>query len=427
MSNHLAIATVTATLQRALQASVQLDVDGARVTTVRPTDIGNGTPETGVNLFLYQIITNAALSNMDSPRFRNKGDFSKRQTALELHYMVSVYGDDNELAPQRLIGSVVRTLNDIGNISPDLIRETCEDASLSFLNGSTLANNFQQLTVMSLDLNLEDLSKTWSIFFQAPYILSVAYKVMVVTLESEMPLRVGLPIRQRQTGGAAPYLNQPMIDQVIPQTGRLTPIMADSTLLIQGQALQGLHQTLIRMGGIEVQPTTMSASELTLDLGDVPAQNLKAGAQSLQVLHPPAAGSLPMGSSSYGLGVESNAASFILRPTVESASVTLVEGDDDESCAGEVALQLNLPVGAQQRIVLFLNELAPEAPASYVLGKGTVDPEDAHRVMIPFSKVQPGDYLVRVQVDGAESQLVIDNTPGSPTENRFIGPQVTIA
>ncbi|MDA0866343.1 MAG: DUF4255 domain-containing protein, partial [Cyanobacteria bacterium] len=230
MSNHLAIATVTATLQRALQASVQLDVDGARVTTVRPTDIGNGTPETGVNLFLYQIITNAALSNMDSPRFRNKGDFSKRQTALELHYMVSVYGDDNELAPQRLIGSVVRTLNDIGNISPDLIRETCEDASLSFLNGSTLANNFQQLTVMSLDLNLEDLSKTWSIFFQAPYILSVAYKVMVVTLESEMPLRVGLPIRQRQTGGAAPYLNQPMIDQVIPQTGRLTPIMADSTL-----------------------------------------------------------------------------------------------------------------------------------------------------------------------------------------------------
>ncbi|NJN20034.1 MAG: DUF4255 domain-containing protein [Leptolyngbya sp. RL_3_1] len=204
MSNHLAIATVTATLQRTLQASVQMDVDGARVTTVRPTDIGNGTPETGVNLFLYQIITNGALSNLDAPRFRNKGDFSKRQIALELHYMVSVYGDDNELAPQRLMGSIVRTLNDIGNISPDLIRETCEDATLSFLSDSTLADDFQQLTVMSLDLNLEDLSKTWSIFFQAPYILSVAYKVMVVMLESDAPLRVGLPIRQRQTGGAAP-------------------------------------------------------------------------------------------------------------------------------------------------------------------------------------------------------------------------------
>ncbi|NJL86318.1 MAG: hypothetical protein HC886_10615 [Leptolyngbyaceae cyanobacterium SM1_1_3] len=51
MSNYLAIATVTATLQRTLQAAVQLDVEGSRVTTVRPSDIGNGTPETGVNVF----------------------------------------------------------------------------------------------------------------------------------------------------------------------------------------------------------------------------------------------------------------------------------------------------------------------------------------------------------------------------------------
>jgi hypothetical protein len=61
VSNYLAIATVTATLQRILQSSVQADVDGVRVTTVQPGQIGKGTPETGLNLFLYQVSRNLAL------------------------------------------------------------------------------------------------------------------------------------------------------------------------------------------------------------------------------------------------------------------------------------------------------------------------------------------------------------------------------
>jgi hypothetical protein len=184
---------------------------------------------------------------------------------------------------------------------------------------------------------------------------------------------------------------------------------------------------LIRMGGIEVPPTAISATELRLDLSDVPSQFLRAGVQSLQVLHPPATGSLPTGSPRYGLGVESNAAPFILRPTVESAGVALVERDDDDLFTGEVVLQLNLPVDPQQRIVLLLNELSVNMPVSYVFDKGVVNASDAHQVTIPFKKLQPGDYLVRVQVDGAESQLVIDDASGSPTENRFIGPRVTVA
>ncbi|MGD1905121.1 MAG: DUF4255 domain-containing protein [Leptolyngbyaceae cyanobacterium] len=428
MSNHLAIATVTAALQRAIQAAVQANVDGARVTTVKPTDIGNGTPETGVNLFSYQVVNNPALSNVDAPRHRNKGDFTRRKMALELHYMVSVYGDENELIPQRLMGSVLRILNEIGDIPSELIRETCEDATLSFLEGSTLADELQQMTVMALDFNLDELSKTWSIFFQAPYILSMAYKVMVVMLESETPLQVGLPIIGKpQIGGASPYLDQPVIEQVIASAGRLAPIMIDSTLRIQGKNLKGLHRTLIRIGGIEVSPTAAKATELTLRLTDIPTQALRVGLQSLQVLHPPAPGSLPQGSPRYGLGVESNAAPFILRPTAESVSVSLAESDDDENCIGAVVAQLNLPIGAQQRIVMFLNELSTEQPKSYVFDKGVIDPDQPNQVTISFQDVQPGDYLVRIQVDGAESQLVVDDAPNSPTHNQFIGPRVTIS
>ena len=40
--------------------------------------------------------------------------------------------------------------------------------------------------------------------------------------------------------------------------------------------------------------------------------------------------------------------------------------------------------------------------------------------------LQPGVFLLRVQVDGAESKLVTDTDPASPTFNQYIRPKVTI-
>ncbi|MEM9483480.1 MAG: DUF4255 domain-containing protein, partial [Cyanobacteria bacterium P01_F01_bin.116] len=168
MSNHLAIATVTATLQKTLQATVQTEVEGARITTVSPSEIGKGTPETGVNIFMYQVITNPALHNMDATLARSRGAPVKRQAALDLYYMLSFYGNNNELVPQRLLGSAVRTLNDKRVISQDMIRAACTDSTFSFLASSDLANQLQHINLLPLDLNLEDLSKTWSAFGKTP-------------------------------------------------------------------------------------------------------------------------------------------------------------------------------------------------------------------------------------------------------------------
>jgi hypothetical protein len=38
----------------------------------------------------------------------------------------------------------------------------------------------------------------------------------------------------------------------------------------------------------------------------------------------------------------------------------------------------------------------------------------------------PGSYLLRLRVDGAESQLQVDEDPTSPTFNQYIGPTVTV-
>ena len=73
MSNYLAVATVTATLQRELQSVIGTDVSGATATTVRPDAPGHGVPNVGVNIFLYEIAPNAVLRNRDLPTRSGNG------------------------------------------------------------------------------------------------------------------------------------------------------------------------------------------------------------------------------------------------------------------------------------------------------------------------------------------------------------------
>jgi hypothetical protein len=309
MSNYLAIATVTAALQRLLQGAIQRDVDGARVTTVRPNLIGNGTPESGVNVFLYYCDRNTALRNAESLAFRSKAQATQRQSALDLYYMLSFYGNDTDLEPQRLLGSVVRTLSDKTTLTPGMIQDTVSDSTFTFLENSNLAHQDQQLTITPLDLDLEELSKIWSVFFQAPYLLSVAYKVMVVQIDGEDPRQRALPVREPRFGGVVPFAQQPIVEQVISQSGRYEPMLADSTLVITGQHLQGAD-TRVRVGQAEVLPQTISDGQLTLSLTALPTELLRAGLQLLQVVHYQRSGpDLPP-----RILIESNGLPFILRP-----------------------------------------------------------------------------------------------------------------
>ena len=38
----------------------------------------------------------------------------------------------------------------------------------------------------------------------------------------------------------------------------------------------------------------------------------------------------------------------------------------------------------------------------------------------------PTDFVARVQVDGAQSPLVVDTNPASPNFDKYIGPIVTV-
>jgi len=421
MSNYLSVATVTATLQRMLQSVVQTDIEGARITTVRPSDIGNGTPETGVNLFLYQVSTNPALNNMDATPLRSRGIPTKRQAALDLYYMLSFYGNEAELEPQRLLGSVTRVLNDKCILTETMIRAACRDSTLSFLQTSDLADQVQQINIVPLDFNLEDLSKAWSVFFQTPYFLSVGYKVLVVLVAGDEAPARGLPIRDRRTSGLSPFFNQPQIEQVVAEGGIGEPILSDSTLVISGKQLKGDWGTQVRVCGINVTPTDVSATQIILPLTLVPPTALRAGIQSLQVVHPAPAGN----GSDRQRGKESNATPFVLRPRLLNVELTQLSGDEEDLRSGQLQLRANVAIGAKQRVVAVLNEWGIDRPVSYLFD-APPRMEDSSVMTVPLQAVKPGEYLVRLMVDGAESQLQIDDDADSPTYEWYVGPKVLV-
>ena len=195
MSNYLAIATVTAALSRVLQAVIGADVPGALVTTVRPDGSNSGVPDTGVNVFLYQVTPNPHWHNNDLPTRRPDGTLVQRpQVALDLHYLLSFYGTEAELEPQRLLGSTVRTLH----AKPVLTRQDIQNtiSAISSLNTSDLAEEIESVKFTPIPLNLEELSKLWSVFFQTPYVLSMAYQASVVLISADVRPALAQPVQE---------------------------------------------------------------------------------------------------------------------------------------------------------------------------------------------------------------------------------------
>lgn len=428
MSNFLAVATVTATLSDLLQSSINPDVPGATVTTLRP-DGNGGMPSTGVNVFLYQVTPNPGWQNEDLPTRRAGGDLVQRpQAALDLNYLLTFYGADAQLEPQRALGSVVRTLRARPVLTRDMIRQTLSKAAFAFLSGSNLADAVELVKFTPLPLSLEELSKLWSVYFQTQYSLSIAYQGTVVLIESEEPARAALPVRTRNLY-VVPF-RKSIVEEVRSSFGAGSLILPGSTVVILGQRLRG-ETTEVRVGGLTSIPPLEDVSDTQITL--VLPAGVHAGVQGLQVIHPRLMGTPPLPHR----GVESNLAPFVLHPVIRKKS----DGTPDVGISGVVAtgdmraanltVRLDPNVAKSQRAVLFLNELnAPSSRASRAYSFDAVprnqpaDPPETDTVTFPITGVFTGDYLVRLQIDGADSPLEQD--PNAP-EPLFIGPKVTIS
>ena len=184
MSNHLAVATVTATLHNVLLNAASV-VPGTTVSMKRP-DAGP-VPGPAINAFLYQVSPNPAYRNADLPTRRSDGGLVRKpQAALALHYLLSFVGDDTQFEPQRLLGAAVRELHAQPALRPKDIASTIGQPPFdAVLANSDLDKQVDLVRLVPLNLSLDELSKMWSVFCQIPYVLSVAYQASAVLIETD--------------------------------------------------------------------------------------------------------------------------------------------------------------------------------------------------------------------------------------------------
>ena len=400
MSDFRAVATVTAALQRLLQGAVGVDVPGAHAWTDRPDSHQNGNADgPGVNIYLYQVTPEPSQRNADLPVRSSNGQLVRRpQASVALHYLLSFYGDDGELEPQRVLGSVVRTLHARPIVTRALIQAVTDAARDNppihpDLADSDLAEQIDVVRVSPLALNLEELSKLWSVFFQVPYALSVAYQASVVLIDEPVQPALGLPVVQPDV--SVGVLNRPYIDRVDAGSGE--PITGADTLAVHGARLVG-ETTTILIGGAAVAPTTAAPNLLTIALSTV--ADLRNGPTPLKVRLAP-------------LGEESNLATFTVHPAVTSVTAT------GTAASGEITVTVDPAVGTGQAAALSL--LAPNSgERRRVFAVPALD-ADSSTVTVPINGLSPDRYIVQLSVDGADSGVERDAL------GKITGPAVSLS
>lgn len=194
MSNALAIATVTQALALLIENNLSPEMDIAvKVETRKPP--AEPPVEPTINVFLYQVTPNPSMRHTDLPTRASDGTLLKRPVAaLDLHFLISAYGEEAELVGQRLIGCVVRTLHEIPVLPAELIELAAERP---YLAGSDLVDSPQRLRFTPTVMDIDETSKLWGMLHQTPYALSVAYQASLVLIEGrERPLPVK-PVERR--------------------------------------------------------------------------------------------------------------------------------------------------------------------------------------------------------------------------------------
>ena len=426
MSNALAIAATTAVLKSVLTAAVvraNLSILGdPNVSTVAPDRVPMGEGETSrLNIFMYHATPNTGLRNVGLPAYDSQGRrISNPPLAIDLHYLLSAYGKP-DFAPDILLGVGMQILFEIPVLTRDAIRRVFTppingslSPELQKLATSGIAEQVEAIKITPHTLNSEEIFKLWSAF-QIAYRPTAAYQVSVILIESRQSVTEALPVRQPKVY-VLPF-RQPTIEEVIPQ---ILTYAANAKITLQGRNLLA-ENTIVRFGaGGEQPPDAENYTDTQLQV-NLPS-SLQAGVNTVQVIQ-----QLNIGEPTLHEGFASNVAAFSLRPTLQKTVTPGGEVYDITVTPNTIIVKLNPLVGKAQQVVLLLNEFNPptnRAALAYNFKASFRDlpdqPATSDTINIPIQGVQPGNYLLRVRVDGAESLLDLD------ANNRPIAPQVSI-
>jgi hypothetical protein len=314
-----------------------------------------------------------------------------------------------------LLGSTVRTLVDYPILTTEMIQEAINHHP--FLRDSTLLEQVERVTFVPSFMSTEDLSKVWSVLFQTPYVLSFAYQGGAVLIEGERAGSQALPVQSRQFFTTP---NQPKIDRVTTIEGSNRPVTLESTLVILGRNFSR-DRNPVRLGKIMLNPEYVNEKQLVLNLAnlsELERSQIRAGVQNLQVVQL----ADPRSGQTERFQFFSNAVAIVIQPNVveEIIEGVLLEPDEEGSFYGNLSIRLDLSVSIEQKVFLFLNQCQAAHPASYVFAANSRDGV-TQEVSFPVQGIESGSYLIRVQVDGADSTLQFD-----AEQDQYVAPVLEI-
>ena len=398
MSNSLALAAVTSTiryvLERALAVPHPGPVGGAGVTTVRLDQLATGdlADNPGLNVLLFHVSPNAAGNLMSLPGRDASGALRQRpNAALDLDYLVTAFGDEASLAGQRLLARAIIAMASNTLLTRDIVdaarlahQGTSETA---FLAQSDLAEQVERVKVAPLPLSVEDLTRIWGAYPQAPMQPSVAYRATVVLLEADIATRVPKPVLTRALTVDAAV--SPTLVSAGPVDGGVAPGVGVEIALRGSGLLRGPQTpTWVEVGGVRLAPAPGStASELRVMLTDA----VPAGVQGVRVAHTrPSPGP---GSPPERVLASSNALPLLVHPRVNVTVGTT-----------EVTFGLHPHLGAGQRAMLRLDSFADGIePRAINLGPVPPGAPPLTEVTVPIADIPAGSWLVTVETEGVGS------------------------
>jgi hypothetical protein len=393
MSNHQAIAAVTATLRSLLDK--RFIAEGLTVTvTARPPDrVSTANGATQLNLFLYLTSQSAAMRNMSIPQKLKPGETGPPPLALNLYYLITVYGPDDEnedLVSHQLLGKAMNVLHDHPLLGADEIRD-----ATSSIKASDLHNQIERIRITQKPMSSEEMSKLWTTF-QTNFRISAAYEVAVVLIESARASRTPLPVlaRGKDDEGASAQGNltpTPTLEAIKIPGDQLSAKLGDELILtgfnLSGSNLQALILPPHREK--EIEATTVGQStdkEIRVRLPADPAV-LPAGYYRLRV---------KVRKSVEAFDRYTNTLVFSIAPKIIAPPLPL-----------EVLLD---PDGNVTLNVTPEPQVLPEQTASLLLGDLEVvagqRAQKTDPLVFEIRKAIKGVYLARLRVDGVDSLLV---------------------
>ena len=414
MSTYKAIAGVSSSLKALLRDRM---TEIAAITIAPPDVQVDSVTGRRLNLYLYHVGENPHLKNQEIPGEGHPGAYGHPPLSLDLRYIFTAFGTsdtgpDADIEAQWILGDAMRVLHDIAIITPNVVEQKAPLPQPPILDPSLLGE-FEQIKITLQPAGLEEISKIWTALPNVNFRRSVLYEVSVVQLQSQLQRSVALPVNLNRV--TALPLRTPMIQQIFQQ-----PPVIDNQLIAAAQEGETLRligtnlrspNTRVTMDNATGTISSISATQLDVV---VPTGVLKIGLHSLQiaqdVMLTEVKGQPPVQRTAF----RSNMVGFQLLPALGAVTPPSATAGDAITVKVQPAV-----IATQEKVLLLGDHAVPAVAVAF-----DSPPSNSIQFTLPKAPqpvIPPGNYFLRVRIDGAESRLTYN-----PATEAYTGPPYTV-